>query len=180
MTARIAAARALVAIGEAGGVAALGVKLAHPEEEIPEVLVECMDAITAIDGEAAMMVLASYLYNRSAYLAASAATALAGLPSRWHEPVISLLTKACVETVSDESRLSFVLALASMRSDAVTPALEELTEHYESNIRLTAVEGLKQRGDSASAAVLQEVATRAGDQAVVRAAQDALRELRFV
>ncbi|HYG56963.1 MAG TPA: hypothetical protein VD902_02700, partial [Symbiobacteriaceae bacterium] len=66
---RVAAAKAIGALGDGAGAAVLGVKLAFPEGEQPDVLVECMDALAALREPRAIDMLKPWLGNHTAYLA---------------------------------------------------------------------------------------------------------------
>lgn len=176
MATRIAAARCLAVLGDTGAVAVLGVRLKTGSQETAEVLVECMDAIAALDAEAALRVVRPYLQHATPYLAAGAATALACLPADWHDQVISCLSTACGQVAKDAQE-PLALAIASIRSDKTVPALAELAEHRETSVRLAAVAGLRQRGDHAAVAALQRIAERRADRTVASAARAAWQEL---
>jgi len=176
LQARMTAAQALAVLGDPGAVAVLGVKLQFEQDELPEVLLECMDALVQLDGQAALELLPRYLRHRDAYLSVGAATALAGLPPPEREAVVPLLLDALQEAPSD-AQVPLSLALSSVRSDASIAALAELTEHPTLALRLAAVEGLRHRGDVSAVEVLQELVRRTGDRRVVQAAQRALDEL---
>jgi hypothetical protein len=176
-SARAAAARALAVLGGPGAVAVLGVRLAYDEDEIAEILVECMDAISSLDPEASLQLLKPYLMKNDPYLVAGAATSLARLPRRLHGNVFSVLVRACGEALP-EAREPVALAIASMRSDEAVDALRVLTNHRDVSVRLAALQALEQRADSASIDVLRTVASRSGDSVVAGCAQEALARTR--
>ena len=151
------AARALAALGDPGGVAVLGLKLAYPGREVPEVLVECMDAVAALDAEAALKLIPPYLSHRNPYLVAGAATALATLTGRHQEPILEMLVDACF-IQSQEARDAVALAVASMRGDGAISALERLSSVEDPGVRMAVVPALAQKGGPRSKEILFRLA----------------------
>lgn len=125
MACRIAAAKAIGALGDAAGAAVLGVKLAFPGEELPDVLVECMDALAALREPRTPDLLAPWLERPNAYLAAAAATAMATVGGAKVVPVLV----GALERAASDAREPLVYALGSIRAQAARDALEELAGH---------------------------------------------------
>jgi HEAT repeat protein len=133
---RVAAAKALGALGDLGGVAVLAVKLVYPGEEQAEVLAECIDALAALGEPRACEWIEPWLRHGDSYLVSVAATALARLGK---EQVVPLLEREAGEVVA-EARASLVYALASIRADAVRAALCRLAEHEDERVSAAARE----------------------------------------
>jgi HEAT repeat protein len=174
--ARVTAAQGMAVLGDPGAVAVLGVKLTFGQDELPEVLLECMDALVQLDSRAALELLPQYLQHRNEYLCVGAATALASLPHPEVDDVVPLLVTALTQAPTG-AQAALALALASVRSDASVLALAELAEHPILSLRLAAVEALKQRGDPPAIEALAQIVRRTGDKQVVQAAKRALDEL---
>jgi HEAT repeat protein len=175
--ARAAAATALEYLGDPGAVAVLGMRLARPGAEEPEVLVACMDALVNLDADAALQLVSPFLESTDPYLVAGAATALARrLGQSYHEKVLVLLEEACDRTAA-QAREAVILAIASMRSDATAVSLSRLANHHEAAVRLATVMALEQRADAESERLLRELAARTTDRQVSRAAKEVLQRL---
>lgn len=174
--ARKSAAQALAALGDPGGVGVLGARLAHPGQETPEVLVDCMDALASLDEEAALKVISPYLSGLDAYLAASAATALAGLSRPFHDIVLKRLSKACIERI-DNARPAIAYAIASMRCDEAVEALYALAHHEDPMVAVDAIRALGQRGDTQSKEALCQFLEESCDPLIRMKVKEALNEL---
>lgn len=174
--ARAAAAQALEHLGDPGAVALLGMRLASPGAEEPEVLVACMDALANLDAEATLQLVPPFLTDADPFLVAGAATALARLRQPHHEKVLALLEEACNRAAA-QAREAIVLAIASVRSDAVTQSLSRLANHHEEAVRLAAVVALEHRAAPESERLLSELARRKTDRQVCQAAKEALQRL---
>lgn len=133
---RAAAARAIGALGEPAGAAVLAVKLAHPGEELPEVIGECMDALVALREPRAAELLAPWLRSPNPYLVSVAAT---GIARNAGGGAVDLLERAAGEVVAD-ARAAVVYALASIRADATRAAMRRLAGHDDERVRLAARE----------------------------------------
>lgn len=157
MVARRMAAQALAELGDPGAVAPLGLKLAYPRDEVPEVLVECMDAVACLDDEAALKLIPRYLSEKNPYLVAGAATALASLPASRHEMVLELLVDAC-RRQNQEAKEAIALAIASMRGQAAVGALEGLAFDDDPSVRLAAIPAVAQIGGATAEAILKRLA----------------------
>lgn len=137
MAVRVAAARAMGALGDPGGSALLATKLAFPAGEMSEVLAECMDALAALQEPRAVELLSPWLTHADPYLAAVAATNVARCGKVAALPVLL----EALPRVAAEARESLVLAIGSIRADEAREALRRLVEHDDPVIRRTA-EGL--------------------------------------
>lgn len=181
LLARRSAARALSVLGDPAGVALLGVKLTYPSDELPELLVECMDAIAFLDGAAALQLVSPYLTYGDAgasasnlYLTAGAATALASLPNSYHEQVSQLLVNTCRQSILPDVKESIALALASMRSDVAYFGFRQLVEDDAPEVRLAAVTALAVRGSNQSKDFLRNLRDKDREREVSLAAGEAL------
>ncbi|MDB4897289.1 MAG: hypothetical protein JWN15_3551 [Firmicutes bacterium] len=136
MAARVAAARAIGALGDPAGAAILGVKLAFPHAEVPDVLAECMDALVALREPRAFEFLQPWLASTNPYLVATAGTALAAADGL---KALPLLVSALEDAVAD-AREPLVYAIGSIRADAAREALLRLAEHPDKRISKVAKE----------------------------------------
>lgn len=133
---RVAAARAIGALGDPGGGAVLALKLAFPEGELTEVLAECMDGLVALEERRVVELLGPWLTRPDPYLAAVAATGIARVGrGRAVETLLEALPLAV-----REAREPLVLAIGSIRSDEARRAVAELAEHEDLVIRKAARE----------------------------------------
>lgn len=131
---RRAAARAIGALGDPSGAAVLAVKLAFPGEELADVLVDCMDALAALEEPRTAELVSPYLDRQDPYLAAGAATAIAATGGARAVPLLA----AALERVVAEAREPLVYAIGSIRADAARQALKELARHSDPSIRKAA------------------------------------------
>ncbi len=173
VTVRKAAARSLAILGDPGGVAVLGVRLSRWADELPEVLVECMDALKALDEEAALKVIAPFLHGADAYLAASAAVTLASLSQPHHNAVLERLSQALIDRI-DDAKSAIALAIASMRCDEAVDTLTELARYDDPPVALEAIRALAERGDAPSHAALEAIVSECEDPLVRMKAKEAL------
>lgn len=128
---RVAAARAIGALGDPGGGAVLALKLAFPEGELTEVLGECMDGLVALEEPRTADLLGPWLTKPDPYLAAVAATGIARVG---RERAVSTLLEA-LPRAAREAREPLVLAIGSIRSDEARQAVAALAEHEDPVIR---------------------------------------------
>lgn len=133
---RVAAARAIGALGEPAGAAILAVKLAFPGEELPDVLVECMDALAALREPRALALLAPWLDHSSPFCAAGAGTAIAAAGGAAALPLLL----GALERTGPDVRKALVYAIGSIRADSAREALERLRNHPDKLIAETAQE----------------------------------------
>lgn len=128
---RVAAARAIGALGDPAGAAVLAIKLAFPHDELPDVLAECMDALVALEERRTVELLTPWLEGADAYLAATAATGIAAAGGAAAVPILL----GAMERVCREARVPMVFALGSIRADGAKKALQTLGEHPDPNVR---------------------------------------------
>lgn len=121
---RAAAARSIGVLGVPEGAAVLAVKLAFPEDELAEVLAECMDALVALREPRLVEILSPWLDATNSYLVTVAATALA---SSGGEAVLPLLLGA-LERAAPDAREPLVYAIAAVRAEGAREALRRLAE----------------------------------------------------
>lgn len=181
LMARRSAARALAVLGDPGGVSPLGIKLTYHQHEVPELLVECMDAIASLDPKAALDLIPKFLssgdYGSSAsslYLTAGAATALASLPEPYHRRVLNLLIDTCRNSFEPDVRESVALSIASIRSDLSMEGLQVLAKDESVDVRLAAVKALEVRRGKPSYDLLIHMVENDEDPGVVAAAKKAI------
>lgn len=136
---RAAAAKALGRLGDPAAEPLLAVKLAHPHGEVPEVLVECMDALVALGSERAVDLIAPLLEHKEPYVVAGAATALA---ATGRAEVVDILQRAVSLAVRD-ARPALVLAFAALRSNAALQALVAFLADPDARVRAAAEQALE-------------------------------------
>lgn len=175
MLARRMAAQALAELGDPGAVAPLGLKLARPGSEVPEVLVPCMDALAELDDEAAMKMIPPYLSGENPYLVAGAATALAALSASHQETVLEMLVEACRSQVL-ETKEAIALAIASMRGEGPFVALEGLAFADDPSVRMAAIPAVAQKGGPPAKEILTRLA-HDPDALVARLARRSLEQV---
>lgn len=136
---RVAAARALGQLGDPAAEPLLAVKLAHPQGEVPEVLVECMDALVALGSARSIEFISPLLEHKEPYVVAGAATALA---ATGRGEVVDLLYHALPLAVRD-ARQAIVLAFATLRNDAALRHLVTFLRDPDPGIRAAAEQALE-------------------------------------
>ena len=136
---RKAAAMAIAGLAEPGGEIALAIRLMYPEGESPEVLVECMEAVVAMEGENAVRLISPFLASEDTYLAANAGLILA----KTRNPEVLPLLKAAVTDCPDGAILPIATAIASLRSDEACEALMELAKDLNPKVRQAAITALE-------------------------------------
>ena len=112
MEPRKAAARALALTGSVQARLPLTLKLVHPENEAPEVLQECMQALVDLEDPHALEVLEPYLSTTDARLAAYAALMIA----RTQAPEAAALLGEAMQRLSGDPLRATVLALTTLRT----------------------------------------------------------------
>jgi len=110
---RVAAARALVRLGDRNGLIPLHLRLAYPEGETPEVLAECMAAVVALEDERAVEVLGPFLQHDNQPLAAYAALMLA----RTRRAEVGAMLADAVPRFRGDSLDTVLLAMVTCGSD---------------------------------------------------------------
>ena len=168
MEPRKAAAQALSILGSVQARLPLTLRLVHPENEEPEVLQECMQALVDLEDSHAAEVLAPYLKHRDQNLAAFAALTLA----RTQAPEAAALISDALPHFTGDPLQAVVLALTTLRSPEATELLYTLTRSPREAVRLAAVDALP--SNSATRTVLQALAAHDPSLRVRQAAQNAL------
>ncbi len=129
--ARKAAAQALSRLADPAGVVPLAIKLAHPDEEAPEVLQECMQALVDLEDERAVDILRPYLEHDDQALAAYAALMIA----RTRDPQAAALIRELIDRLSGDALQAVILALSSLRTEEAQAALKELAHHSRKDVQ---------------------------------------------
>lgn len=153
---RAAAARALGQLGYPAAEALLVAKLCHPGGEVPEVLVECMDSLVALESPRDVEFIAPLLKEREPYVVAGAATALAATG----KPEVAELLHEAVSTAVRDARESIVLALATLRNNEALEHLISLLQHPDPTLRSAAAQGLESFPDSAVTEAMERMDAR--------------------
>lgn len=133
--AREAAARAMAILKDPSAVPLLVARLAHPNGEVAEVLVACMDALLALDPKHGFEYVATYLEHRDPYLVIGAANALSATGS----PHIPALLAAAVSGAPKDARIGIVRAIAAAESARAADALRDLVLHDDPRVREAAM-----------------------------------------
>lgn len=131
MLTRQAAAKGIGIYGDPSGAAVLAVKLKYPDQEVPEVLVECMDALVALEDPRAKDWIMPYLEHEDPYLVATAATVLS---VQLKEEAISILVEALRHPMP-EAQTALVYTISSIRSKKTTIILRQLCTHPSTAVR---------------------------------------------
>jgi HEAT repeat protein len=129
--ARKAAAQALGSLGDPFGAALLAVKLTFPEDEAPEVLQECMQALIALEDDRTVELLQPYLAVRDRHLAAFAAVMLA----QTRAPEATDLLRHAIPNFTGDPLRAVILALTSLRTDEAEALLRELAADARPEVR---------------------------------------------
>ena len=168
MEPRKAAARALALTGSLAARLPLTLRLVHPENEAPEVLQECMQALVGLEDPHALEVLEPYLKHQDAHLAAYAALMIA----QTQAPEAAALLSTAIGRLSGDPLKATVLALSTLRTPEAYDALLALTRSDREAVRLATVEALPP--DRAGRVVLQALADYDPSPRVRAAAKAAL------
>ena len=168
MEPRKAAARALSLTGSLAARLPLTLRLVHPENEAPEVLQECMQALVELEDPHALEVLEPYLKHDDARLAAYAALMIA----QTQAPEAAALLGTAIARLSGDPLRATVLALSTLRTPEAYDALLALTRSDREAIRLAAVDALPR--DRASRMVLEALSSHDPSPRVRATAQAAL------
>ena len=168
MEPRKAAARALSLTGNLQARLPLTLKLVHPENEEPEVLQECMQALVELEDPHALEVLEPYLGRTDRRLAAYSALMIAQTQS----PGAAALLAEAIPHFSGDTLRAVVLALATVRAAEAYEALHRLAQSDRDAVRLAAIDALPP--DAASQVLLKKLAARDPSPRVKAAAKSAL------
>ena len=170
MEPRKAAARALSLSGSVLGRLPLTLKLVHPENEEPEVLQECMQALVELEDPFALEVLEPYLKHSDRRLAAYAALMIA----QSQQPGAARLLAHAIPEFSGDALKAVVLALSTVRDPDAYDQLHRLLKSDREAVRLAVIDALPP--DAASQALLKTLAARDISPRVKAAAKAALAE----
>ena len=152
---RKAAAQAMVRLGDANALIPLTLRLTYPENELPEVLQECMLAVVDLEDPRALELLTPYLHHADAGLIAYAALMIA----RTRDPEAPLLIEEAILRLSGDPLSAAVLALSLLRTDEGRATLYRLAKHPREDIRRAVVETLADSPDDENLQQLQAIAT---------------------
>ncbi len=168
MEPRKAAARALSLTGQPQARLPLTLRLVHPENEAPEVLQECMQALVELEDPHALEVLEPYLKHSDMRLAAYAALMIA----QTQAPEAAGLLAAAVPRLSGDPLRAAVLALTTLRRPEAYTLLHALAQSEREAVRLAAIDALP--SDEASQALLEKLAAKDPSPRVRATAKSAL------
>jgi HEAT repeat protein len=168
MEPRKAAAQALSITGSVQARLPLTLKLAHPENEEPEVLQECMTALVDLEDPHALEVLGPYLRHSDRRLAAYSALMIA----RTQLPGTAALLAGAISGFSGDTLKAVVLALAAVRAPDAYDCLHRLAQSDCEAVRLAVIDALPP--DAASQAILKKLAARDSSPRVKAAAKLAI------
>lgn len=144
---RVAAARALGQLGYPAAEALLAAKLCNPDGEVPEVLVECMDALVAVESERCIEWIGPLLEHKEPYIVAGAATALAATG----QPEVAELLYHAVSLAVRDAREAIVLSLAALRNDKALRYLIAFLRDPDPGVRAAAEQALESFPETAVA-----------------------------
>lgn len=154
MEPRKAAARALSLTGQSEARLPLTLRLVHPENEAPEVLQECMQALVELEDPHALEVLEPYLKHTDQRLAAYAALMIA----QTQAPEAAGLLAEAMPRLSGDPLRAAVLALTTLRRPEAYTLLHTLAQSERESVRLAAVDALP--SDEASLMLLEKLAAK--------------------
>lgn len=170
MEPRKAAARALSLTGSVNARLPLTLRLVHPENEAPEVLQECMQALVELEDPHALEVLAPYLQHHDMRLAAFAALMIA----KTQAPEAAALLGGAISRLSGDPLKATVLALTTLRTPEALELLYALTRSDREVVRLAAMDALPP--NAASQTLLEALAAHDPSPRVRTAAQAAVKK----
>ena len=136
---RRAAAQAIGALGDVGGMPLLAVKLKFPKGEVSDVLAECLESLIFMRPPYLMEIVKPYLMGDDEYLSAITALALA---ENLRAEVLDLLLEA-FEHARGEAKEAIVIAISATRCDRAREILLGLLEHSSLFVRQGAEKGLE-------------------------------------
>ncbi len=168
MEPRKAAARALSLTGSVAARLPLTLRLVHPENETPEVLQECMQALVELEDPHALEVLEPYLQHRDMRLAAYAALMIA----KTQAGEAAALLGAAISRLSGDPLKATILALTTLRTPEALDLLYTLTRSEREAVRLAAIDSLPP--NAASRTVLEALSAHDPSPRVRAAAQATL------
>lgn len=168
MEPRKAAARALSLTGSIQARLPLTLCLVYPENEMPDVLQECMTALVDLEDPQAVEVLIPYLRHDDQSLAAYAALMIA----RTRAPEAAALIADVAQRLSGDAMRAALLALTTLRTDAADVAMRDLADAERAEIRMAVAELLPD--DAGSRKILERLTGRDPSPKVRLAARTAL------
>ena len=168
--ARKAAAKAIGALGDPAGSVPLAIKLKMPLQSDPEVLVECMSSLVAIEDPRALELISPFLEQPHSFVAAGAAAALGR--SRRPEALPYLLL--ALDGAGSDLAAVIAAAIGTLRLPEARAALLERTGTGRRIQRAACALALTHFPDSEVRRHLESLASDAPDEQVRRAAVQAL------
>ena len=128
---RKAAAQAIAHLANPQGIVPLAIKLTYDEDEAPEVLQECLQAVVELEDERAMELLTPYLSHSDSHLAAFACLMVA----RTHDPQAPFLIRRALIGLTGDPLEAAILALSTLRTDDAQKVLTELASSDRKDVR---------------------------------------------
>jgi HEAT repeat protein len=133
---RKAAAQALAILADPVGALPLTLKLTFPNDEAPDVLQECMQALVALEDERAVELLSRYLEHPDRHLAAFAAVMLA----QTRAPEVTEILRRAIPQFTGDPLRAILLALTAMRTEEAQALLRLLADDSRPEVRNTIAE----------------------------------------
>ena len=134
---RSAAAKAIANLGYATGAALLAVKLQYREQEVSEVLGDCLEGFISLDPPNVLEIVMPYLEGDDGFLAGMAATSLARFRGT---DALDVLAES-FDRIPADAQIPTVLAITGIRSSRTGSVLLRFFNHRNPAIRLAAVQG---------------------------------------
>ncbi|MDQ2686737.1 MAG: hypothetical protein M3Y28_02605 [Armatimonadota bacterium] len=166
---RKSAARALSLLGSVQGRLPLTLRLAHPENEVPEVLQECMRALVELEDPQVVEVLQPFLESRDEALAAYTALMIA----QTRAPEAVGLLGATIDRLRGDPLRAVVLALSTLRTPEADEKMRAFLKSGREAVRLAVIETLTV--DAVTKPILERLAANDPSPQVRLAAYHALR-----
>jgi HEAT repeat protein len=170
--ARRAAAQVLGALGDRAAAIPLIIRLRAFPDDHPNVLVQCMNSLIAVDDQHALEVIRPFLLSETWLLAAGAATSIAQL----HTAEALECLAAALDKAPAELAEAFAVSIAGTRLQAARSVLLARLESPLEPMRLAVTKALAVFGDTEVQDVLRLRAERDPSQAVRAAARESLGE----
>jgi len=136
---RKAAAQAIGILGDLGGMPLLAVKLKFSNEEVPEVLAECLESLIAMRPPYLLEIVKPYLLGEDEYLSAITALSLA---ENLGIDVLPLLLQT-LDKLHGEAKEAMVVAISVIRSSEIRQILFDFLSNPSPFVRRGAVKGIK-------------------------------------
>lgn len=129
--ARKAAAQAIAYLANPQGIVPLAIKLTYFNDEAPEVLQECLQAVVDLEDERGMELLTPYLSHHDQHLAAFACLMIA----RTRDPQAPFLIRRALAGLSGNPLEAALLALSTLRTEDAQKVLKELVTSERKEVR---------------------------------------------